>query len=236
MSILTDAIRRGVNGWVTIMVIDEVKYTFPPFSEDVNWSGSKKHKSYCQRAHLIAEAQKALEHNHLRIYTWVMEEIVSLPCVKLKLGVTALIDAVPFIGSLIVFIMNFTVYLSTTKNVYAPSWLLQEILHPLLCATGLAFFFPEVGDAAASSIRPSRTAATKVKYLLELRQIISIAMSKDPRNKNINCEQLTRHFGGGEWKFSDRFCREVLGEDPKNWRQDHAQEKGRRIQDVEGMV
>ncbi|WVO15278.1 hypothetical protein L204_102934 [Cryptococcus depauperatus] len=236
MSFLTDAIRRGVYGWVTIMVIDEVKYTFPPFSRDVNWSGSNKGKLYCQRAHLIAEAQKALKYNHLRIYTWLMEEVIHLPCVKLKLGLTALIDAVPFIGGLVVFIMNFTVYLSTTKNVYAPSWLLQEILHPLLCATGLAFFFPEVGDAAASSIGPSRTAATKVKYLLELRQIISIAMSKDPRNKNRNSAQLAEHFGEGEWKFSDQFCREVLGEDPKNWRQDHVQEKGRRIQDVEGMA
>ncbi|ODO01614.1 hypothetical protein I350_06434 [Cryptococcus amylolentus CBS 6273] len=109
---------------------------------------------------------------YLKAYAWFMEGILPSPLGKFRLGAASVTEVFPFLGPVVVFLTSMTVYCRTISNVSAPFWLCKEMLFPLMWSIFFSFFFPEVGDLAASSISPSRRAARKLKYLLKLRGLL----------------------------------------------------------------
>ncbi|WVQ89971.1 hypothetical protein IAS59_003747 [Cryptococcus gattii] len=67
-----------------------------------------------------------------------MEGIVPIPIGRFKLGASSLVEAIPFMGAIGIFITSFLMYLRTCQNISAPSWLWKEMLGPLIWAVFFA--------------------------------------------------------------------------------------------------
>ncbi|KIR52530.1 hypothetical protein I315_05142 [Cryptococcus gattii Ru294] len=154
---------------------------------------------------------------YIKAYAWFMEGIVPIPIGRFKLGASSLVEAIPFMGAIGIFITSFLMYLRTCQNMSAPSWLWKEMLGPLIWAVFFAFFMPEVGDIAASSISPSRRAARKVKHWLKLRSLLS--RDEQYEDGSWQSRGLAKVFPGAnkggdpyEWRYTDHFRKQLYGE------------------------
>lgn len=164
---------------------------------------------------LVRSDKKAMM--YMKTYAWFMEGIVPIPIGRFKLGASSLAEIIPFMGALGVFIVSFLMYSRTCQSITAPSWLWKEMLGPLQWAILFAFFIPEVGDIAASSISPSRRAARKVKHWLKLRSLLS--RDQQYEDGSWQSRGLARVFpdpntGGDlyEWRYTDHFRKQLYGE------------------------
>ncbi|WWD21059.1 hypothetical protein CI109_105540 [Kwoniella shandongensis] len=156
---------------------------------------------------LVVSDKKALQ--RMKAYAWAIG--------RYRLGLEVLVDAIPFAGSLIMFIMSVCIFWHGTSQTAAPAWLRREMLGPLGWATFFAFFVPEVGDVASASISPNRRAARKLKHWLKLRSLLSsdIADSSgvwtSPGLKEVFPE--LRNGGSYSWRYDDHFRRKIYGKE-----------------------
>ncbi|WRT65196.1 uncharacterized protein IL334_002139 [Kwoniella shivajii] len=154
----------------------------------------------------------------LKFYAWAMEGILPSPAGRFRLGTGTLIMAVPYVGSLIIGLINSLICWRTVIQISAPWWLWSEIFLPLFWATFSAFVIPAVGDIAASRISPMRRAARKTSYWLKLR--CSFAVDKQDQDGYWVCHSMNRVFprkkGEEEpyvWKYDEQFRKEIFGND-----------------------
>ncbi|OXB36451.1 hypothetical protein LQV05_004743 [Cryptococcus neoformans] len=164
---------------------------------------------------LVRSDKKAMM--YMKTYAWFMEGIVPIPIGRFKLGASSLAETIPFMGALGVFITSFLMYSRTCQSITAPSWLWKEMLRPLIWAIFFAFFMPEVGDIAASSISPSRRAARKVKHWLKLRSLLS--RDQQYEDGSWQSRGLARVFpdpstgaDSYEWRYTNHFRKQLYGE------------------------
>ncbi|KAK8843426.1 hypothetical protein IAR55_007083 [Kwoniella newhampshirensis] len=205
------------------------KYTVPSCFKDIYWPRYEhrkhgKYQEYRDWEHLVDLARKAIEHGDLhpffRIYCLFAElkkqthhehapscgfggadpKHLDYEIGRFRLGLETLVDAIPFVGSLLVFLMSFYISWKTTSQTAAPSWLRREMLGPLGWATFFSFVVPEIGDAAASGISPNRRAARKMKHWLKLRSLLSTDKLKKLISGSWDRTARVWAHGSGEWK------------------------------------
>ncbi|KIR37789.1 hypothetical protein I307_03768 [Cryptococcus deuterogattii 99/473] len=146
---------------------------------------------------------------------------------RFKLGASSLVEAIPFMGAIGIFITSFLMYLRTCQSISAPFWLWKEMLGPLIWAVFFAYVSGGLldcrwsagdveGDIAASSISPSRRAARKVKHWLKLRSLLS--RDEQYEDGSWQSRGLAKVFpdaskGGDpyEWRYTDHFRKQLYG-------------------------
>nr|XP_019047649.1 hypothetical protein I302_04265 [Kwoniella bestiolae CBS 10118]OCF26579.1 hypothetical protein I302_04265 [Kwoniella bestiolae CBS 10118] len=156
---------------------------------------------------------------NIQNYAWIMEGIMPSPTGGFRVGTGTLFASVPYLGAVLIILMNSIVYIRVASQISAPRWLLCEIFWPLLWAALGSFQIPGGGAAMAGRISPSRRAAKKVKEYLKLRAILSMD-TRDPdddlwKSKSLNSiipglsDQTTKY----TWKYSEEFRKELFGQD-----------------------
>ncbi|WWC87352.1 uncharacterized protein L201_002241 [Kwoniella dendrophila CBS 6074] len=194
-------------------------------SSGCSGSSELKHLNYepgkQELKRLIKSDQKSMK--SMKNYAWLMESMMPSPMGNFRLGTSSLFMTIPFLGSIVIFLMNFLMLKKTFGGISAPRWLIWEIILPLLWASFFAFAIPELGDLAASRISPNRRAARKLKYYLKLRCILAFDQ-KDSLNDNLyvsnSLSQIFPRLPSDKqdyiWKYNEEFRREVFGKDLKH--------------------
>ncbi|WWC67516.1 uncharacterized protein I206_101424 [Kwoniella pini CBS 10737] len=152
---------------------------------------------------------------YIKIYAYLMESLIPIPTARFRLGGSILFNAIPILGSLISTISNLFIYSLTAFRISVPKWLLFiEILFPLFWGSFFALIIPELGALAASRISPSRRAASKFKYWLKLRLILSLDNTNMSKSLNTIFPKI-KEDGDMEyhWECNPNLEKEIFGKD-----------------------